>query len=411
MTFFLNVWKKRRRRTWLCVSSFFVLLWQLSFLEKNNIVKLAPLLLDLSQKTIDNATAISINISISTNATSQEWVAQSEDTLCSVISGSKLFHTNDNGGNVTYPKPQPFLPVSVLIPQSDKHQTAICHYHCPMHPPHFMQELVRCFSFWRSRPDQTPVLLVPKRQFYRYLTKPPAFLSRFPFSHGILEGLKQGIGLQVTKSYKGGTGLRTQTVSEMDHVSPFAMRSRQDAIALREIFVSTLQTNDTSLKDAAATASLRIGIVNRAGQKRSILNANSMLKTLQDTFPRHQVVLRYFENSTFQEQVDFYSQLDVAVSPHGAQLTGIMFMTPCSAVLELFPDKYYTPFYMSSLAHLFGLVHANWYVSDGDVPESLLPLATRLKNTVNNVCPSLDRVVLGVEEMIKRRHQCRRRLL
>ena len=274
-----------------------------------------------------------------------------------------------------------------------------------------MQELVRCFSFWRSRPDQTPVLLVPKRQFYRYLTKPPAFLSRFPFSHGILEGLKQGIGLQVTKSYKGGTGLRTQTVSEMDHVSPFAMRSRQDAIALREIFVSTLQTNDTSLKDAAATASLRIGIVNRAGQKRSILNANAMLKTLQDTFPRHQVVLRYFENSTFQEQVDFYSQLDVAVSPHGAQLTGIMFMTPCSAVLELFPDKYYTPFYMSSLAHLFGLVHANWYVSDGDVPESLLPLATRLKNTVNNVCPSLDRVVLGVEEMIKRRHQCRRRLL
>ena len=200
MTFFLNVWKKRRRRTWLCVSSFFVLLWQLSFLEKNNIVKLAPLLLDLSQKTIDNATAISINISISTNATSQEWVAQSEDTLCSVISGSKLFHTNDNGGNVTYPKPQPFLPVSVLIPQSDKHQTAICHYHCPMHPPHFMQELVRCFSFWRSRPDQTPVLLVPKRQFYRYLTKPPAFLSRFPFSHGILEGLKQAIGLQVTKS-------------------------------------------------------------------------------------------------------------------------------------------------------------------------------------------------------------------
>ena len=214
----------------------------------------------------------------------------------------------------------------------------------------------------------------------------------------------------MTKSYNG-TGLRTQTVSERDDVSPFAMHSRQDAIALREIFVPTLQTNDTSLKDAAATASLRIGIVNRAGQKRSILNANAMLKTLQDTFPRHQVVLRYFENSTFQEQVDFYSQLDVAVSPHGAQLTGIMFMPPCSAILELFPDKYYTPLYMSSLAYLFGLVHANWYLSDGDVPNSLLPLATRLKNTVNNLCPSLDRVVSGVEEMIKRQHQCQRRLL
>ena len=179
---------------WLCVSSFFVLfyfkLFQLSLLEKNNNFKL---LLDL-QKNIDNTTAISTNatsldllqknidnataISISTNAMSREWVAQSEDTLCSVISGSKLFHTNDNGGNVTYPKPPPFVPVTVLIPRSDKHQTAICHYDSPMHPPHFMQELVRCFSFWRSRPDQTPVLLVPKRQFYRYLTKPQ------PSSHG-----------------------------------------------------------------------------------------------------------------------------------------------------------------------------------------------------------------------------------
>ena len=86
-----------------------------------------------------------------------------------------------------------------------------------------------------------------------------------------------------------------------------------------------------------------------------------MLKTLQDTFPRHQVVLRYFENSTFQEQVDFYSQLDVAVSPHGAQLTGIMFMTPCSAVLELFPDKYYMPLYM----HHPWCSYSDWYTQIG----------------------------------------------
>jgi hypothetical protein len=347
------------------------------------------------------------------NTTRREAVAQSEDTLCSVIIGSELIHTSDN---VTFPKPSPFLAVSALVPGSDQTPmedgaAAICHYHSPMHAPHFMQELVRCFSFWRSRPDQTPVLLVPRPQFSRFLTNPPALLSRFPFDHGILEGLKQAIGLQVTKSYNG-TGLRTQHVLELDHVvSPFAMRSRHDAIALREIFVSPLQSNDLSLKDAAATSSLRIGIVNRDGQKRSLLNANAMLKRLQGAFAQHQVVLQYFENSTFQEQVNFYSQLDIAVSPHGSQLTGIMFMPPCSAVLELFPDKYYTPYYFSSLAHLFGLEHANWYVSDADVPDSMLPLATRLKNSGNNLCPNLDRVVSGVEEMIKRRNQCRRRLL
>ena len=120
-----------------------------------------------------------------------------------------------------------------------------------------------------------------------------------------------------------------------------------------------------------------------------------MLKTLQDTFPQHQVVLHYFENSIFQEQVNFYSRLDVAVSSHGAQLTGIMFMAPCSAVFELFPDKYYTPYHVSSLAHLFGLVHTNWYVSDADIPDSRLPLATPLKNMGNNLFPSLDKVASG----------------
>ena len=111
-------------------------------------------------------------------------------------------------------------------------------------------------------------------------------------------------------------------------IASYAMRSHQDAIALREIFVSTLQSNDLSLKVGAAASSLRIDIANCAGQKRSILNANAMLKTSQDTFSQHQVVLHYFENSTFQEQVNVYSQLDVAVSPRGAQLTGIMFMAP-----------------------------------------------------------------------------------
>ena len=94
---------------------------------------------------IDNAATIS------TNATSREAVAQSDDTLCLVINGSELIHTNNNGENVTFPKPPPpFVPVSVLVLRSNKHQTAICHYQCPMHHPHFMQELVRCFSFWRS---------------------------------------------------------------------------------------------------------------------------------------------------------------------------------------------------------------------------------------------------------------------
>jgi hypothetical protein len=80
-------------------------------------------------------------------------------------------------------------------------------------------------------------------------------------------------------------------------------------------------------------------------------------------------------------------------------------MRPCSAVVELFPHLYYTPHYFSSLARLFHLPHANWYVSNDTVPKSL-SLQVRLANTENNMCPSLDKVVMTVGEMIQKRKEC-----
>ena len=318
------------------------------------------LLLDLP-KNIDNATAIS------TNAMSREAVAQSEDTLCLVIHGTALYSCVSPCPSIEQ-TPNGHLPLSVSYAPSA--------FHTRSGPMLFL--LVE-----PTGPDTC--FAGPKRHLFRYLTNPPTLLWWFPFDHGILERLKQAIGLQVTKSYNG-TGLWMQIFLEMDQVvSPFAMRSHQDAIALREIFASTLQSNDMSLKDAAATASLRISIVNHAGQKRSILNASAILKTLQDTFPWHQVVLHYFENSIFQEQVNFYSQLDVAVSSHGAQLTGIMFMPPCSAVLELFPDKYYMPLYM----HHPWCSYSDWYTQIGTFRTATfltlcchLPLVWRTRSTI-----------------------------
>ena len=105
--------------------------------------------------------------------------------------------------------------------------------------------------------------------------------------------------------------------------------------------------------------------------------------------------------------MNFLSKADVVISPTGAQLTGMMFMEPCSAVLELFPNLYYTPYYFNSLATVFGLVHANWYVSDGKLPTpTYLDLKTRLANTGNNICPSLDKIVSHVQTMIQRRKEC-----
>jgi hypothetical protein len=44
-----------------------------------------------------------------------------------------------------------------------------------------------------------------------------------------------------------------------------------------------------------------------------------------------------FRWSTLQYELDFFGNVDILISPHGAQLTGIQFMPQHSEVLEVFP--------------------------------------------------------------------------
>lgn len=340
-------------------------------------------------------------------------------------SGSELIFTTSND---EFPHAPEFVPVQQLVPGSDQashDQPAICHYNSPMHYPHFLQAILRCFSYWQNRPDRTPVLYVPKHQFARFLTNPTAFDERFPHSSAVLRTLVEKTGLQVVKELpnKNARAFATQGFLEKDQVvSPFAMASRRDAMHFRSLFIEEEKEPTTTATTTAATTattttphanSLAIGVVNRVareGSGRSVLNAEDIRDTLQAAFtkqPNFTVQLRYLKNATFSQQVDFYRQVDVLVSPHGYELTSILFMKPCSAVLELFPHLYYTPYYYSSLARVFGLQHAQWYISNTTLPVwKEHSLQERLANTHNNMCPSLEGVVAGVKKMMLRRQDC-----
>eukprot|EP00984_Skeletonema_dohrnii_P026042 scaffold15294_cov75-Skeletonema_dohrnii-CCMP3373.AAC.3 len=183
-------------------------------------------------------------------------------------------------------------------------------------------------------------------------------------------------------------------------VSPFAMASREHAVKWRDLFVPP-EEEPTSRR---AKKRLKIiAVVNRP-VARKLLNAMDARDNIAAAFPEHDVFEHHL-NGTLQEMIDFFPMVDVLVSPHGSQLTGIMFMQRCSAVLEMFPHLYYTPNYFSSLARMFQLPHANWYVSHAAVP-GFLDLKTRLANTNNNMCPSMDKLVSAVDELIQKRQDC-----
>lgn len=121
----------------------------------------------------------------------------------------------------------------------------------------------------------------------------------------------------------------------------------------------------------------------------------------------------YFESASFVDQVDFYSSVDIVVSPHGAQLTGIAFMPPCGSVMELSPKGYSVPEYFGSLAKSSGLQHSYIYMSEGDERKdyaaSMRTLSLRETMRRINMCASPQLIVDAVQQLVEEWKQCQLR--
>ncbi|KAH8052590.1 DUF563-containing protein [Aureococcus anophagefferens] len=79
----------------------------------------------------------------------------------------------------------------------------------------------------------------------------------------------------------------------------------------------------------------------------------------------------YFEALAPAAQAAWVHAADVVVSPHGAQLSNLVFARRCTAVLELFPRHFYMPGFYLALALQAGAVPFAGYATDdpeGDRP-------------------------------------------
>ena len=250
---------------------------------------------------------------------------------------------------------------------------AVCLFHnrswVNFHFPHAMEQIYRCWSWWRFRrdryPDEKPVLVFP--------------ISTMPNNHflqGFSESLQTKIGLQLwaphefqqmQQEQRFENVVRPRSTNTMpDPINTFGMKDRtrpyfalhqiDDARQLRDSILG--RRNDT-LDDCGA-AKPRIAILNRH-KSRTWLNVDHVVQRLLPYAANEEIPVVFFENKTFIEQISFFRNVDVLLSPHGAQLTGLPFMPDCGSVLELLPIGYYFPYYFGSLALASNLQHG--YVS------------------------------------------------
>jgi hypothetical protein len=194
-------------------------------------------------------------------------------------------------------------------------------------------------------------------------------------------------------------------VESPTHLHVFRDATVQDLFPGRATFGCPINTT-TSLGDAESP---RIGILNRKGTRR-LKTVNVLAHELGQAFPMSSVTIKEFESASFMDQVDFYSSIDILISPHGAQLTGLPFMPNCGGLVELTPKGYHIPNFFGSLAIGSGLGYGYVYMSGGDATnETKVASATyagRVKVRKVSPCPQSEKIVDAVRVLIDDWHKC-----
>jgi Glycosyltransferase 61 len=197
----------------------------------------------------------------------------------------------------------------------------------------------------------------------------------------------------------------------------FAMRGQDDARALRDgiwkAYNIPQSTSCAGLQQTNVTTVVRIGILDRKKTRR-LQNLGAVVRAIEREMNKEpfkaKFVVSDFEDRTFQEQVQFLSGVDVLVSPHGAQLTGIPFLPNCARVLELFPAGYLIPQYFGSLAAVAGVQHSYMYLGgpnpDREAKVAMKTLESRNAARAANLCPHPDAVARSVVELAREWHEC-----
>jgi hypothetical protein len=341
------------------------------------------------------------------------------------------------------------------------------------HFTHSFQQIYGCWSFWNEHcmeskknvnvaTTTTPTAATRHPCFYQPVllmaNSAEKKLTKNPFFRGFLESLKMEMNLLVVGRRKfldsqihpdqQGVPLTNYDMSNLPvvKISVKGGYALQDAPILQDLVrshysiqhsIDGAELDDSSTGNngishcRSSPRSPRVGILNRRKPVgRSILNAERLAREVesalrqgsQNTHHNYNVTVMYFEGKSFEEQVTYFSSIDILVSPHGAQLTGIPFLgspSPCStttpaprrncgALLELFPKGYLIPEFFGSLAISSGLQYGYLYLSEMDAEsERAENLLNRIHARATNLCPPLSKVVDAVKNLIQDWETCR----
>jgi hypothetical protein len=296
-----------------------------------------------------------------------------------------------------------------------KNDSAICAFHSMFgwtHFPHTMQQLYSCISWWNGHPSQPSVLAWSSKTHKKRLRS-----DRFVGE--IIKYLVHNNNVTFLDVADTRRPAPNNTVSRKPPNQGYIVQSPTHLHAFRDATVQDLFPGRTTFGcpthtatnrgDASPPPPPRIGILNRR-KKRRLQTVDILVHELGQAFPMSSLTIKEFESANFSDQVDFFSSIDILISPHGAQLTGLPFMPNCGGLIELFPKGYHLPNYFGSLAIGSGLGYGYVYMSGGNETHETKVMSATKSGRMNarkaDLCPAPQKIVDAVRVSIDDWYQC-----
>ena len=277
------------------------------------------------------------------------------------------------------------------------------------HFAHAMQQLYGCYSFYQEYPLSKRKILVMRPSIQKELSINPFLLGFFRFLQDELsvEILDPNAVQEVGNSISPA-----ETYAQGGYFLSHAAELNRQI----QTFLSLPEDREVHCGDDDSSGP-RIGILNRRpAVGRSIQNVDEVVEALNNLSCNKSISVEYFEGSSFADQVEFFRGIDILLSPHGAQNTGIPFMSnkKCSHLVELFPKNYLLPTFYGSLARNAGIGYSYlYYVSatkdESRTKEEGLTLVDRVQARAASFCLAPGAIRDAVASVVEDWRACRQR--
>lgn len=159
---------------------------------------------------------------------------------------------------------------------------------------------------------------------------------------------------------------------------------------------------DLFIKEKINKDEIKIGLVNREHKSgRFLENYKELCGKIYEKFGI-QVCVTYFEDKTFEEQINFFNKHDIIISPHGAQLCSIPFLEDEGLIIECVHEEWHPYYYFSGLTYTSNKYHAVICDDHSVFPERRSARFRHQDQKKLNIITNIDKIIKVIDMYINK---------